>query len=230
MKQSDIDETFRSLADAKNARFTARIYNSPKKLYVVKVPLLRKYGKEVLKDDWRTFVSLRSESLEQSMVKALVIANAKCSGNERLALTREYINEIGEWSTCDMLCGEWKVNDSATGEELFAMCKELLGTGKEFPMRVGAVMMLSKFVDDEHIDTVLEELGRPRESPGYYWDMGCAWALSVCYVKFPEKTEPVILSGNLSPAILKMTLQKIRDSYRVEESDKKRLTECARSL
>lgn len=89
-------------------------------------------------------------------------------------------------------------------------------------MRVGAVMMMSKFICDGRIDAVLRELTTPRESPGYYWDMGCAWALSFCYAAYPERTEREIFSGRLPSAILGMTVGKIRDSRRVPDGSKKR--------
>lgn len=82
-------------------------------------------------------------------------------------------------------------------------------------MRVGAVMMMSQFLDDDHIGDILGLLTSPRESPGYYWEMGCAWALSFCYIEYPGRTEKELFSGGLSEPILTMTVGKIRDSYRV---------------
>jgi hypothetical protein len=59
--------------------------------------------------------------------------------------------------------------------------------------------------------------------------MGAAWALSVCYVHFPERTEDALMSERLDPEVLKKAMQKIRDSYRVSQEDKERLTEVVRS-
>ncbi|AGI48100.1 hypothetical protein TALC_01111 [Thermoplasmatales archaeon BRNA1] len=230
MNPQELESELQSLADEQYRIFNSRISASPKRSIGVKMPLLRGIARRINREDWRTFVQYPSESLEHCVVKGLVIATAKCSGDERLALTEDFIGEIEEWNTCDTFCSAWKIDSGETSDRLFSRCESLLETGKEFPMRVGAVMMLSKFIDGEHIGRVLKDLGEPRESPGYYWDIGCAWALSVCYVKFPKETEPVLLSGRIPPAILRMSLQKIRDSFRVEKADKERITKCARLL
>ena len=86
-------------------------------------------------------------------------------------------------------------------------------------------MMMDKFIDDAHIERILNLLTKERASPGYYWDMGCAWALSYCYIKFPDETEEAIFSGRLSPDILRMTVYKVRDSFRVPDERKKALKE-----
>ena len=49
------------------------------------------------------------------------------------------------------------------------------------------VSLMSHFLDKEHIDEILTICGKI-DHDGYYVKMGNAWALSVCYVKFPEKT------------------------------------------
>ena len=53
--------------------------------------------------------------------------------------------------------------------------------------------------------------------------MGVAWTLSMCYVKFPERTEEVLFDGRLETEVLRMTVRKICDSYRADPSDKERL-------
>jgi hypothetical protein len=55
--------------------------------------------------------------------------------------------------------------------------------------------------------------------------MGCAWALSFCYIKYPDMTEEEIFSGRLSPEVLRMTVYKVRDSFRVLDERKKALKE-----
>ena len=225
MMQEEVEERLSSMADRGYDAFNSRIARSPKRTIGVRLPDIRSYAKEIVKGDWRSFAALPSQSLDQCILKAVVIATARAGPGERLELTKGFLPEIEEWGTCDCLCASWKIGKEEDASELFSWCEGLLDSGKEFPMRVGAVMMLAKFMDREHIDTVLKDLGKTRKSPGYYWDMGLAWTLSVCFIKFPEKTEEVLFSGTGPREVLKMTLQKIRDSYRVERSEKDRLTQ-----
>ena len=199
-----------------------RILCTPLDVVGVRIPALRKVAKGICREDWRSFVSQPTANFEHCLVKALVIATVKVSGEERLALTKEFLPEIVDWAVCDTFCGAWKVTDDVRGE-LWDWCVSLLGTGEEFPMRVGAVMLMSKFIDGEHIGSILGLLTSKRESPGYYWDMGCAWALSFCYIAFPDETEEAIFAGDLTPEVLRMTVYKVRDSYRVSGERKKAL-------
>jgi hypothetical protein len=53
--------------------------------------------------------------------------------------------------------------------------------------------------------------------------MGAAWAVSVCYVRFPRMTEDALRSGRLCDWTQNKSIQKIRESYRVGAEDKERL-------
>ncbi len=187
----------------------------------VRIPRLRAIAKDIVKEDWRDFLTYPSRSFEHTMVRGLVIATAPMDTDERLRLTDAYIPEITNWSLNDTFCNSWKV-PKKDSERVFSYCLALVDRHEEFPSRVGAVMLMSHFLDGEHIDTVNEKLVTcPR--CGYYLDMGVAWALSFCYIKFPGRTEDVLFDGRLEYDVLNMTVRKICDSYRVEKSEKERL-------
>ena len=88
--------------------------------------------------------------------------------------------------------------------------------------------MLDFFINEEYIDQVLEILGKVRHEGGYYVKMAAAWAVSVCYVKFPEKTEVFLRKNLLDDFTHNKAIQKIRESYRVSKEEKERLKELRR--
>ena len=202
--------------------FTVRILNTPLDVIGVRVPVLRKVAKEICKDDWEGFLRQPTMNFEHCFVKALVLATAKMDPIERLERTRAFLPEIRDWSVCDTLCGAWKTKPEIM-DNLWDFCTEMLSTDREFPMRIGAVMMMDKFIDDDHINNMLALLTADRRSTGYYWDMGCAWALSFCYIKYPDETEKAIFSGTLDTEILRMAVYKVRDSFRVSDDRKRTL-------
>ena len=53
--------------------------------------------------------------------------------------------------------------------------------------------------------------------------MAVAWAVSVCYVKFPEKTRAFLLNNELDDFTHNKSIQKIRESYRVSKAEKEEL-------
>ena len=79
-------------------------------------------------------------------------------------------------------------------------------------------------------DDVKDELGRPIGICGRpdYVKMAAAWAVSVCYVKFPEKTEVFLRKNLLDDFTHNKAIQKIRESYRVSKEEKERLKELRR--
>ena len=50
--------------------------------------------------------------------------------------------------------------------------------------------------------------------------MAVAWALSVCYVQFPEKTLACMREGQFDDFTYNKALQKITESFRVDKEEK----------
>lgn len=224
MTPEEFDEFLRSNSEEKFKGFTEKLINTSLDMVGVRVPILRKAAKEISKGDWRDFLTWEMRSYEQCFVKGVVIASAKMCQEERLELSDRFLPEITDWSVCDSFCGSWKV-ERGKEDALWDWSADLLDTGEEFRMRVGAVMMMDHFIDDAHIGRMLDLLTAERRSPGYYWDMGCAWALSFCFIRYPDETEEAMFRGTLSTEILRMTVNKVRDSYRVPDDRKKALRE-----
>ncbi|MDR0309517.1 MAG: DNA alkylation repair protein [Candidatus Methanoplasma sp.] len=223
----DIKKELNDNIDQKYQKFHTGIIPGAKEILGVRVPVLRDISKRICTEDWRSFLKEPAVSHEEQMLKALVIGSAAMSVEERLALTKEFVPEIGNWAVCDTLCGSWKVKKQDK-EKLWSYCLDLMRTDDEFKMRVSAVMMLYHFVDDDHIDDVLRSL-TSRYHPGYYYRMGAAWALADCFIKFPEKTEPMLFLDSLDKDIRNKAVQKISDSFRVSKEDKERLKDRKRT-
>lgn len=207
--------------DTGYAEFNRRLLPGTDNVLGVRMPVLRKMASEIMKGDWKGFLGSDSEYHEENLLKALVIANVKISFEERIVLTRDFAPYIENWAVCDLLCNDWKYVAEARNA-LWDLCDEWLASGEEFKMRTSVVMMLFKFIDDGNIDKVLDRIVS-NSHDGYYYRMGAAWALSFCYVDFPEKTEKVLESGKLDPEIQNMTVRKIRESLRVGKDDKERI-------
>ena len=80
------------------------------------------------------------------------------------------------------------------------------------------------FLTETYIDQVLE-LYQKIGHEGYYVKMAIAWAVSVCYVKFPEQTGRLLEkesreAGGLEDWTQNKAIQKIRESRRVSDEAK----------
>lgn len=90
---------------------------------------------------------------------------------------------------------------------------------KEYEIRFGVVMAMAHYIDEEYINNVLQWMDRISHE-GYYVKMAVAWALSVCYVKFPQKTVNYLKENHIDDFTYNKALQKIIESYRVSTEDK----------
>jgi 3-methyladenine DNA glycosylase AlkD len=152
------------------------------------------------------------------MLRAMVIAYAKMDTDERLDEYRRFIPLIDNWSVCDSFCNTWKPRKDEKNA-VWDFILPYLRSGKEFEMRFSAVMMLCHFIDDDHIDKVIRELDSA-DNDGYYFKMAKAWTLSVCFVRYPELTYSYLERHTLDDETLRMTVRKIRESYRVSDEMK----------
>ncbi len=218
----DVKKELTDNIDPKYRDFHSGLVPGAKEILGVRMPVIRRIAKEICKDDWRSFLNEPADHYEETMLRALVIANAKMGFPERMELTKMFIPEIDNWAFCDIFCGDWKVKGNEDREGLWNYCLELIDTDDEYMMRVSAVMMLAHFIDEEHINDVLDIL-TTRYHEGYYYRMGAAWTLSYCYIKFPEITEPMLFVDTLDKDIRNKAIQKISDSFRVDKDDKDRL-------
>lgn len=222
MSFPDLNGILEENSDPGYRDFNARLIPYGGKMYGVRLPVLRTVAKTIMKGDWRSFLEEPSGSFEQSMIRAMIIGSAEMDSDERLERLLEFIPEVDNWAVCDTLCGAFTVDSEEAGVKLWHMCIDLLGTEEEFPMRVGAVMMLSHFIDDRHVGDIVGMMCGTASS-GYYYDMGAAWTLSYCYVSYPELTEKALFSGCASMTIVGLAVKKIRESRRVGAEDKERL-------
>ncbi|HEX2946996.1 MAG TPA: DNA alkylation repair protein [Clostridia bacterium] len=210
-----IKEKLRSLADEKYRKFSAGLIPGADNLLGVRLPELRKLGKELSKRNWREYLSEADDQYyEEIMLQGIVIGLIKTDIEESLRLVAGFIPKITNWGVCDSFCaglGFVKINKQRVWEFLMPY----FDLDKEFELRFATVMLLFHFIDEEHLDAVLKLLAGIRHE-GYYVKMAVAWAMSVCYVMFPVKTLEYLQNSTLDDFTYNRTLQKIIESNRVD--------------
>ena len=208
-----------ALKDESNAEFVMKLTPGARNVLGVRNPALRDLARRIAKDDWRSYLeNWEPVYFEDFMLRGMVIAYAKMDTEERLDEYRRFVPLIDNWSVCDSFCTTWKPK-KAERPLVWEFILPYLRTDDEFKMRFSAVMMLALFIDEEHIDDVISELDSV-DNEGYYFRMAKAWTLSVCMVKFPDRTRKYLEKGTLEPETLRMTVRKIRESYRVSDEIK----------
>lgn len=136
-----------------------------------------------------------------------------------------YVNLIDNWSTCDSFCAGLK-QTNLQKEEMWSYLQKHLASGKEYPIRFAVVMFINYYILPEYVDNLLKIFDEIHHE-GYYVKMAVAWALSICLVKFWDKTIAYMESeeNHLDDFTYKKALQKGRESYCLTPEQKQYLNE-----
>lgn len=206
-------------------QFAASLLPGTENLLGVRLPLLRRLAARLAKEDWQGYLAAcavpAEESFEETMLQGMVIGCAPMPLEERLAYTEAFVPKIDNWSVCDSFCSGWKAareNKAAVA----AFLEPYWRSEREFDVRFAVVMRLFYYIDEESSDETLALLARVNH-PGYYAWMAVAWAVSMVYAAFPERTEDFLRSGALTGEPYRKTLQKILESRQVDGGAKARI-------
>lgn len=193
----------------------------------VRVPQLRRISKKAAREDYWSFAKeADTEMYEELLIRGMMIGYARLSKEEQRRELEAFVPYINNWAICDGCCATYKFMKKDQ-EEWFDFLKAYADSVHEYEIRFALVSMLDFFINDEYIDRILEILGKVYHE-GYYVKMVTAWAVSACYVKFPEKTEVFLRKNLLDDFTHNKAIQKIRESYRVSKEDKERLKKLRR--
>ena len=210
-----------SLAEPKYQKFSASLLPGVDNILGVRIPNLRIIAKRIAKENWKEFLyDAKDDSFEEIMLQGLVIGYAKANPTEIITALDLFVPKINNWSVCDSTAMTLKA--AKNHPAYFGYADACIQEGTEFSVRFGIVLLMSHFVSDEYIDSVLEKI-ETAELSGYYAKMAAAWAVSVCYVKYPEKTEEWLKEAKLDDWTFNKSIQKIKESLRVGDEEKKRL-------
>lgn len=182
----------------------------------VRVPVLRALARKAKKENAENLCHY----YEERMVLGFVIGLKKCSIDEHKADIMSFVPYIDNWAICDCCCSSLKFVKEYR-QEFWDFILSFIGKG-EYETRFGVVMLMDYYITDEYIDRVLDVLSGIK-SDYYYVNMAVAWALSVAFCSYEEKTEQLLSSGVLPVFVQNKTIQKIRESNRVSKSAKDRI-------
>lgn len=189
----------------------------------VRLPVLRKIAKEIYKSGkWEDFIKQTDcQYMEEIMLQGMVIGLVRKSPEEILELVKDFVPKINNWAVCDTFCVGLKFTNK-NKELVWDFIQPYFKSKEEYDIRFGYVMLLSYFIDNDYIDRVLDLIDNFRDER-YYSRMAVAWALSICYVKQPEKTLEYLKTSKLDNWTFNKSIQKICESLRVDKSTKNML-------
>lgn len=215
-----IREELLSLCEVKYRDFQRNLCPGVENILGVRVPLLRKIALKLSKDDYAAYLNNEDvKYYEETMIRGLMIGYIKVDHDKRFEYIQKFVPEIDNWAICDSFCSNLKFTKKNMNE-VWEFLMTYLTSNKEFELRFVIVMMLNYFMTDEYIDDVFNVLDDIKHD-GYYVKMAVAWAISVAYIHFPNKTLDYLKDNNLDHFTYNKSLQKITESDRVSKEEKK---------
>lgn len=215
----NIREKLYELADEKYREFHSGLCPGSENILGVRVPDLRKLAKEIVKGNLEEFYkNIKDDYYEEIMLQGMCIGYAKINFEERIKLLKKFVPKIDNWAICDCCCSTYKFTEK-NKNEMWNFINEYLKSDKEFELRFAIIMMMDYYIEDEYIDIVLQKIDNI-ESDKYYVQMAKAWLIQVAFVKYQEKTMKYLKNNNLDKFTYNKALQKIIESYRVDEKTK----------
>ena len=210
-------------AEENYREFSSGIIPDVHNILGVRLPALRKIAKEIYKNgNWQEFVnSAESEFMEETMLRGILIGLIKDKPEKILEYVKNFVPQITNWAVCNTICNSLKFTKN-NKELVWEFLKPYLKSKRDYDIRFGVVMLLSFFIEEDYLDEILNLLENIRHE-GYYVKMGVAWAVSICYIKFPEKTLKFLKNCKLDDWTFNKSIQKIIESYRVDKPTKETL-------
>ncbi|OPJ61932.1 DNA alkylation repair protein [Clostridium oryzae] len=225
----DIRISLFNLCDEKYKTFQMKLCPDNKNIIGVRLPALRKIAKSIAKGKWKEYLkSAQNDYFEEIMLQGMVIGYIDVEIEERLKLITYFVPKIDNWSVCDSFCSGLKFVKKSR-ECVWEYLETYINSKEDFRLRFAIVMMIFYFIEDEYIDRVLQIVDGIKHE-GYYVKMAVAWAVSICYVKFPEKTMEYLKNNSLDDFTYNKSLQKIIESFQVDKDTKTLIGRMKRNL
>lgn len=218
--EASIHEQLLALSEPEFQKFSSSLLPGTNNILGVRLPALRKLAKKIAKGDWRAYLASEEDrSFEEIMLQGMVIGYVRADLPELLERIAAFVPKIDNWSVCDSFCSGLKIARKEP-EAIWDFLQPYLHTEREFEARFGVVMLLFYFIEDLHIRRVLALLDQI-PSKEYYARMAVAWAISICFVRFPALTMEYLKTENsLDDFTFHKALQKITESNCVNRETK----------
>lgn len=227
--KEDIRKRLLKESDEKYKKFSSALLptTEQEKILGVRLPVLRKFAREIYKNSGTVFLQENNlQYFEEIMLQGMIIGLVKDDDKVIKKYIKNFITKIDNWSVCDSFCCGLKFVKGRE-ENFLEFIKPYLHSKKEYEVRFAVVILLDYYICDKYIDTVLNLLEQVKHE-GYYAKMATAWAISMCYVKYPQKTFEFLKNTKLNSQTVNKAVQKITESLKVDSEAKKKVISLKR--
>lgn len=222
---NEIKQELIQMSDSKYKSFHSNLCPGINNILGIRVPVLREYAKKLIKKySFEELINnIDDEYYEEIMLQGMLIGlNSKENFNVIKKYIEDYIPKIDNWAICDTFCAGLKIVNQ-NKENMWGFIKQYLDSDQEFYLRFAIVIILDYYIEEKYLEEIFRIFNNI-QSEYYYVKMAIAWAISICLIKYYDKTINYLKNNSkIDKWTYNKSLQKAIESYRITKDQKELL-------
>lgn len=214
--ESNYYDYLNSLSNKDKIEWVRNIVNTNMDVLAIPIPILRNIAKEIIKNDYISFLDKKMlGNYESTIIYGVIINNLKDINLIKKYLDI-YVNYVDNWSSCDIL--SIKTNDK---DKLFNIGIAYTESNKCFVRRVGYKILFGFVKEVNYLNKIFEVIDNNNvNEEEYYVNMMVSWLLCEAFIHNRELTIKYLDNNRLNSFTINKFVSKCRDSFRVSKEDK----------
>ena len=223
MDITEIKQRIHALRDEKYAAFAGKLLPGMPDGYIVGVrtPALRSLAKEIVREGGaESFLSsLPHDCFEENLLHAFLLAQKRMTFEESIRAVERFLPFVDNWAVCDQFVMKIFAKHA---DALYPYLLKWMQSDHLYTRRFGIVNSMRYFLDDKFRPSMLDDVASA-VTGDYYVRMAVAWYLATALAKQWDAAFKYVFSGKLDGTVLRMTIRKACESYRVSAEQKELL-------
>ncbi len=216
----------KELSDEKYRQFMQKLLPPDQQLLGVPLPKLRRLAGELrIAEGEKALCREWGDTFEERMLQGMLIGASSGTWKEVEHRISAFLPRIQNWSLCDSFCAGLKIA-KVYSEEMWRYLQTCLKKEEEYTVRFALVMELNYYLEENRVADILnglEELYQKDVAQPRYVQLAAAWLLAEMYIRFPIPVQCYFENNSLDEFTQRKSLQKIRESQRVNAAQKEKL-------
>lgn len=211
-------ETLLKLKDERYALFHQKLLkNDEIKVIGIRTPELKKIAKNIAQNDYMSFLNNNPCKYYEEVVLYGLVITYLDNFDEAIILFEKYIDYIDNWASCDIVVANFKLIKK-NKEKMLKHIKRYINSKNSWHIRVGLVLLLTYYIEEDYLDLIYN-ISNSIKSDDYYVKMANAWLISICLIKYYDKTIKFLKTSSLDIWTYNKALQKGIESQRIIDKE-----------
>ncbi len=183
-------------------------------------------AKEILKGNHLSFLDLNLHgNVTEILLSGKIISKIKDFTVQKKYLLK-YLKNVDSWATTDVL--KFKTSNK-TQEDYFSLIKELIKSKNTFYRRTAIIILFAYKKNHNYNDKIYNLISSLKPESEYYVNMAIAWFLQEWFLYNKDLVIRLLKSGAVNEFVLRKTISKCHDSFRVSNEEKQILKEILKN-